>query len=196
MHVCLNSSLVTGNILNTNNGINKVTTKCGKNKFLKRSEMNMGFGKSFGLGLVVYLLLNLGMSVVVQAITAPDLIGAMFTSVAGIFGALLGPVLLGYMAFMTLATSTFTLTVVFTAILLIVPGLIGAIVAGKSSDSAGAAFGGWLLAPIVTGVILAVLALVIPEMAFYGLFGILYPILAGVSVGFLWGGIAAVMAGP
>jgi hypothetical protein len=211
MHVYLISPLVTGNLLNTNNGINKVTTDSGINKkFDKRSEINMGFGKSFGLGLLVYILLNLGMSVVVAAINNPASIGTMFTSIDLILLAMLAPVLSGATAFVAFGSSAFDLAMIFEALLLILPGLIGALVAGKSSDSAKAAFGGWLLAPIITAVILVVLVFAMPTIvgASSALTGLqymlgltggmleLYIILSGVTVGFLWGGIAAIMAGP
>ncbi len=150
----------------------------------------MGFGKSFGLGLLLYILLNFAMSLVVLAINAPSLIGAMFT-LEGILGAMIMPVADGLNAWVSLAP--LNLTAIFAALLLILPGLIAALVAGKSSDSAGAAFGGWFLVPIIVAVIWIVLGLFMPVFA---VVNIVLLILEAVTVSFLWGGIAAVTAGP
>jgi len=153
----------------------------------------MGVGKSFGLGLIVYLLLNLGMSVVTLAVTAPETIGAIFSSIDAILLNMLSPILAWFGAFTSFATTPFSLAVLFEALGLILPGLIGALVAGKSSDSAGAAFGGWVLAGIIASVLWIVLGFVLPGLA---VSDILLVILSGLSVGFFWGGIAAVSAGP
>ncbi len=154
----------------------------------------MGFGKSFGLGLLLYILLNLGMSLVLKAVTDPTLIGGMFT-LEGILSAMFVPILTGYTAFLSLLGAT-TLIGIFAALLLILPGLLGALVAGKSSDSGGAAFGGWLVAMIVVSVILVVLSLFLePFKTLYGPIFI-QVILCGVTEGFLWGGVAAASAGP
>ncbi len=165
----------------------------------------MGFGKSFGLGLLLYILLNFGMTLVLTAVTTPSAIGAIFT-LEGILAAMFAPVLMGFMAFTSLGSpAALSLTGIFGVLLLILPGLLGALVAGKSSDSAGAAFGGWLLAAIVVAVIFIVLLIAFPLTlgVIYAPIILLYlggtqlgVILAGVSVGFLWGGVAAASAGP
>lgn len=162
----------------------------------------MGFGKSFGLGLLMYILLNFAMTIVAVAITNATAIGAIFT-LDGILAALFSPVLLGYKAFVNIsAPGALTLTGIFTILKFILPGLLGSLVAGKSSDSSGAAFGGWLLAPIIVAVILVVVIMFVPitlgleEALFVATNGQLGIILAGVSVGFLWGGVAAASAGP
>ncbi len=150
----------------------------------------MGFGKSFGLGLLLYLLLNFAMTLVVTAITTPTLIGLIFT-LDGILGAMIMPVAQGLNAWVSLAP--LTLPAIFTAIALILPGLLAALVAGKSSDSAGAAFGGWFLAPIVVAVIWIVLGFFLLPFV---VFDYVLLLLQAVTVSFLWGGIAAVTAGP
>ncbi len=158
----------------------------------------MGFGKSFGLGLLLYLLLNFAMTLVSIAIATPALVGSIFT-LEGILGAMLSPVAIGYTAWTSIAgviSSPVPLVAIFGALVLILPGLLGSLVAGKSSDSAGAAFGGWFLAPIIVAVIWIVLGFFLLPFAVVGIYAILLLILQAVTVSFLWGGIAAVSAGP
>ncbi len=157
----------------------------------------MGFGKSFGLGLLLYLLLNLAMNLVAVAVATPALIGAMFT-LEGILGAMISPVAVGYTAWVSIANILILdpIITLFAILVLILPGLIASLVAGKSSDSAGAAFGGWFLAPIIVAVLWIVLGLFIPAFAIVGISGYVLLLLQAVSVSFLWGGIAAVSAGP
>ncbi len=201
-----------GRHLNIYGKILLITTKSGTTK---RCEINMGFGKSFGLGLLVYLLLNFGLSIVVAAISAPSSIGAIFGGIEPILAAIFAPILSGAAAFTSLGTTGITVNVLFAALLLILPGLLAALVAGKSSDSGGAAFGGWLVAMIVASVLLIVLVIALPNMALLtgtvaqatiglsvlaialtGGMWQLWVILCGVTVGFLWGGVAAASAGP
>jgi len=176
----------------------------------------MGFGKAFVYALILYIALNFGLSLVVAAVNNVDLAIA-FSSAENILLMLFAPAAAGPAApfvWVGNVIVSFTVGILFTILLLVVPSLLAALVAGKTGEEPKAAFGAWLLVPIICNVISIVLALLMPvyETSFVlsviswsGVTGILAMtdtafvvllVLFGVGTGLMWSGVAALTAGP
>ena len=181
----------------------------------------MGFGKSFGISFLIYIVLNflMNMLLVVAAnvvplmdwfssIASPDtyrFLSSLFAvqslepSGTSILGGLGG----GISEFTTGGNIFLGIMMIGAPIL---PGLIGAIVAGKMAESSKQAFGGWMLTPLISAVVLVVFAFLDPSlntnvliinMVLAGGFPgpwevIVYTLLIGVILGLFWSGLAAI----
>jgi len=180
----------------------------------------MGFGKSFGISFLIYIVLNflMNMLLVVAADVVPlmDWFGSITTDTYGFLSNLFVTQYLG--------PSGLTISVglgggiaefapggnIFLGIMLIgapiLPGLIGAIVAGKMAESSKQAFGGWMLTPLISAAVLVVFAFQDPSlnttvlsfnMLLAGGFPepwevLVYTMLIGVFSGLFWSGLAAI----
>ncbi|OLS12475.1 MAG: hypothetical protein RBG13Loki_3896 [Promethearchaeota archaeon CR_4] len=155
----------------------------------------MGIGKAFGFGLLTYAGANFGLYIVATLVTGGD-IGVLFSSFELVLLMFLGPaVVIPGQGFFTigLLIDGFTLYWLFVAVWLLVPPLLGAIVAGKTGEEPKAAFLGWLLVPIICAVGVVVVSYIVgtPAIAVT-----ITAILYGVGNGLMWSGVAALMAGP
>lgn len=180
----------------------------------------MGFGKSFGISFLIYIVLNFLMNMlwVVAENVGPlmDWFGSITTDTYGFLSSLfviqdLGP---SGMAIPEGLNSGLSELMgggnIFLGIMMIgapiLPGLISAIVAGKMAESSKQAIGGWMLTTLISAVALVVFAFIDPSLISGPLIYIadimviipeaweviLYTILVGVFVGLVWSGLAAI----
>jgi hypothetical protein len=125
----------------------------------------MAFGKAFGSALVLYALLNFGLSIVTLAVAAPNSLAAYFTlsNIYIIIASLFIPAVVSpafgfqLIAGITVGGASWMLPL-FTAIQFILPPLLSALVAGKLAEEPKSAFGAWFLIPVIFAVIVLVLA--------------------------------------
>ncbi|MHA1339620.1 MAG: hypothetical protein ACTSRZ_05800 [Promethearchaeota archaeon] len=134
----------------------------------------MGLGKGFGIGLVIYIILNFVMNLLLVWAGGMD-IGTWFGAISSdiylwltnLFFVNLGAgltdlavqfssgVLAGINGIMTGGASL--LPGIFTLLAAILPGLLTAIIAGKLAEGAGKGFAAWMLIVIIDLAIIAVL---------------------------------------
>lgn len=163
----------------------------------------MGFGKAFGLGLVIYVALNFVFALIIALVAG--LIDAYFTAIAAdilaFIGSLFSPILIlpgqawltsGILAVLA-APATTMLVVLLTMIGFIVPPLLAAIIAGRTGEGKTNAFGAWFLVAIISAVVPMVLGIIAAAIT-VDLPTILTFILSGVINGFFYGAFAALTA--
>lgn len=162
----------------------------------------MGFGKAFGLSLIIYIALNFVFGMLIALLgTGIDLYFAALASAPMTFVAsLFNPILYlpgeawitnGIMP-LVLGTSDL-ITTLMVLLAAIIPPLLAAIIAGRTGEGKGSAFGAWFLTAIICSVILLVLGMVDGSLTL-DLTSILALILPAVINGIFYGAFAAVSA--
>jgi hypothetical protein len=174
----------------------------------------MGLGKSLGIGLIIYIVLNFLMNMLlVIAATVPDLTTWFSSITSAPFGFLSNLfVISSYIPMGTAILTGISLGIttlgsnVFLGIMLlvgyIIPPLITAVIAGKMADNSKQGFLSWLLISLLCAIVVMVFHIVAPlEMVGIVIFGvgelwseIVFTLLIGLFNGLLWGGIAAITA--
>ncbi|MCP4761531.1 MAG: hypothetical protein GY870_07100 [archaeon] len=159
----------------------------------------MGLGKSFGISLLVYLVLNFAIAILAAVLGGGDisLIFAGFsTDLIGSLNNLLfsNSVVLSQGAVYDSILLFFTgnmMDAVAALLLALVPSLVAAMIAGKMAEGAGQAFGGWMLTAVLCSILYAVLGIVggVP----FNLMILLAFLLIGALNGLMWSGIACLM---
>lgn len=181
----------------------------------------MGFGKAFGLGLIIYIILNFVLNLVLYIVAGGD-IGTYFNSIssapltfiASLFaingiGFLAGSesIVTGLLAGISLIGINEVLTGIMYILAAILPGLITAIIVGKLSESAGKGFGALLLVYLITAVLFIVFTIIDPMQVMTYIAGIFMMfgsdtvmliigllVYGGLFNGMFWGSISAVLA--
>lgn len=141
----------------------------------------MGFGKAFGLGLVIFIVLNFALNLLTTIVGGTD-IGTYFNMVSSaplqFVGTFFAPmaflmsapesIFLGLMTGINSISGGDALMGIMMILLVILPGLITAIIVGKLSETPGKGFLACLLIYIIVGVVFVVFALIDPTqiMAF------------------------------
>lgn len=173
----------------------------------------MSFGKALGIGIGVYLGANFGLGLLYELVGLQTQIDVLFAgdailqtilgllfmpAVTGPTGAIVGPT-------MGLIGGADLLPTILHLVVLFVPGLLAAILAGKFAESVGASFGTMFIIFLISTVLVMILFNFIIEggdLLLTGLAGssevialYLFPLLMGVINGIFYGGIAAVIAG-
>jgi len=163
----------------------------------------MGFGKAFGLGLLIYVALNFVFALI-GALLANQIdvyFGLITTDPMTFISSLFAPILIlpgiawlttGILAILA-ATPDAMLLALMVMIGLIVPPILAAIIAGRTGESKGAAFGAWFLIAIICAVVPLVLGIIAGSLSVDVIIIITF-ILSGVINGIFYGAIAALSA--
>ena len=129
----------------------------------------MGFGKTFGLGFIVFILINLGLAVLFDIenfqfkyfANIYVIIGAMF------WGAIIPPTLSFLLVFVTLLgygnsiTSGLTIDLPIILFTIIIVPLISSIITGRLANSKVVAFLAWFLISIISAIIYGIIIIIV-----------------------------------
>ncbi len=163
----------------------------------------MGFGKAFGLGLLIYVALNFVFALIVALLLnqIDTYFGLITTDPMAFISGLFAPILilpgtawltLGILAILA-ATPDAMIVALIVMIGLIVPPILAAIIAGRTGEGKGAAFGAWFLIAIICAVVPLILGIIGGSLS-VEVVTILVYILSGVINGLFYGAIAALSA--
>ncbi len=163
----------------------------------------MGFGKAFGLGLIIYVALNFVFALITALVggTIDAYFATITTNPLTFIGSLFSPILIlpgeawltsGILAVLAAPPATM-LVVLLTMIGYIVPPLLAAVIAGRTGEGKTNAFVAWFLIAIICAVIVLVLGIVAATLT-ADMTTILTLVLSGVINGFFYGAFAALSA--
>jgi len=162
----------------------------------------MGFGKAFGLGLIIYVALNFVFALIVALVagTIDIYFGSISADPLAFISSLFAPILilpgvawLGGILGVLAAPAAIMLVVLLAMIGAIVPPLLAAVIAGRTGEGKINAFAAWFLIAIVCVVIVLVLGLIATTLT-ADVTTILTLVLSGVINGFFYGAFAALTA--
>lgn len=145
----------------------------------------MGFGKAFGIGLVVFIVLNLVWIIIMQLLAGAITIVDNLTNPGELIKTLFGAASLApFLAFMDMLfyivlgsqlgafgiTPLDMLPALIASLYYIVPAIITAIICGRMAKKGGA-FGAMLLIMILSGILLIVASLMLGATVYTGIMG-------------------------
>ena len=157
----------------------------------------MGFGKAFGIGIVVFIVMNLVWVIIIQLLAGAITIVSSLTNPGALIATLFGSVgLPPFLAFMELLPlmdimmggSVDMIGSIMGGLLYIVPGIVTAIICGRMAKKGGA-FGAVLLIHILGGILLLVASMMLGATLSAGFIGTLY-----LSLGAYISGVTEIVA--
>lgn len=174
----------------------------------------MGFGKAFGIGLVVFIGINFGLALIAFAIGTGNIMGFfdLLTDMGALSSILFTPVMfppgdvwLGLMSILMGDIGWISVSAIYAELVysggsmialigFIVAPLLAALIAGKMAEGKGAAFGASLMIFIISAVIIMVLGMISGAMTLE-LGSILSLIIIAALVGIFYGCFALLTAG-